>query len=254
MKIAAKFFLLISLLLLPVVVFGEDQKTESEKDQTGTNPVYFTNDFRMFFEHQDLPGGGTFGQQVYEFNFPYKERIQLQYRAFISRLTSAGGGPTTTGLSDMTARILWAPWISKKYGLGLGLEGFFDTASFSNLGSGRTALGPQVVFVFFLPYGILLAPAYQYKFHVGGNTGTSISTSQIDIFTVWRSPKKKHWVKVNPQIIIDHENSKETFILELEAGQIMFGPLSSYVRPGVHLGGDRGYDWNVEFGFKVIWL
>ena len=34
---------------------------------------------------------------------------------------------------------------------------------------------------------------------------------------------------------------------------MMFGPTSSYIRPGVGIGSDSPYEWNIEFGFKVIW-
>jgi len=42
---------------------------------------------------------------------------------------------------------------------------------------------------------------------------------------------------------VDHENETETVILETELGQMMFGPTSSYIRPGFHLAGDELYSY-----------
>jgi hypothetical protein len=54
-------------------------------------------------------------------------------------------------------------------------------------------------------------------------------------------------------VVIDNENDREFGQIELEFGQMMFGPTSSYIRPGIGVGADRPLDWNVELGFKVVW-
>jgi hypothetical protein len=80
-----------------------------------------------------------------------------------------------------------------------------------------------------------------------------VSRSAFDLFFVWLAEDKKHWAVVNPTIVLDHENEKEFAIFETEVGQMMFGPTSSYIRPGFGIGDDKPYEWNIEFGFKVIW-
>lgn len=46
----------------------------------------------------------------------------------------------------------------------------------------------------------------------------------------------------------------ETFFnqTEVEWGRVLGPGISSYVRPGVGMGGDRPLDWNLEFGLKFI--
>lgn len=39
---------------------------------------------------------------------------------------------------------------------------------------------------------------------------------------------------------------------ELEYGRLMFGGVSTYLRPGIGLGKHKPLDWNVEFGVKVV--
>ena len=91
-------------------------------------------------------------------------------------------------------------------------------------------------------------------FHIAGDDDRAdVSRSAIDFFFVWLAANKKHWVIFNPQIVLDHEGETETLLIETELGQMMFGATSSYIRPGFHASGDKLFNWNIEFGFKVIW-
>ncbi len=103
-------------------------------------------------------------------------------------------------------------YASKKLIVVPGLEVFFDTASNDALGSGKTSLGPVIFAVFpgILGGSSLFAPGYQYIFDIAGDDSRSnISRSQIDLYFVWLLSKGKNWLIVDPQIILDHENSKE---------------------------------------------
>ncbi len=160
-------------------------------------------------------------------------------------------------MGDVDARVIHVPLVKKKWAVALGLEATLNSATQKELGSGKTTLGPQAFLVFFNPLGIkglLFAPAYQYVFHIAGDDDRAdVSRSAIDFFFVWLAANKKHWVTFNPQIVIDHEGETETLIIETEVGQMMFGATSSYIRPGFHAAGDKLFEWNIEFGFKVIW-
>ena len=125
-------------------------------------------------------------------------------------------------------------------------------------GSGKNALGPVVFAVFpgIIGGNSLFAPGYQYVFDIGGDEDRSdISRSQIDLYFVWQLAKGKNWLILDPQIILDHENSTEFGTVEAEWG-FMIAPkqgISAYVRPGAGLGADRPYDWNLEFAVKFVW-
>ena len=240
------------LLVLAVSPIGSTQ----EKDNSGTNPVNFTYDFRMWTELELLEGDNSFTKTTFEYRAPLSKKVAARFRGYRIDL-SLGNGNTTTGFGDMDARVLWVAKVNQKGALAFGLEATFNTATHPILGTGKTTLGPQAFKVFFQPFGIrgaILAPAYQYVFDIAGDDSrAAVSRSAIDIFFVWLAADKKHWAVINPTTIIDHENDKEFAIFEVEGGQMMFGPTSSYIRPGFGIGSDRPYDWNIEFGFKVIW-
>ena len=226
-----------------------------KKDDSGTNPVSFTYDFRIWNETQALPGENTFSKMAFEYRVPFSARWAGRFRGYVSNLNS--GGQSFDGLGDVDARILHIALLKKKWALAFGLEATLNSATQKALGSGKTTLGPQVFLAFFNPLGVkgvLFAPAYQYVFHIAGDDDRAdISRSQVDLFFVWLASSKKNWAVFNPHIIIDHERETETLVIEAELGQMMFGPTSSYIRPGFHAAGDELFDWNIEFGFKVIW-
>ncbi len=242
--------------LLFVLVMALSGSAQEKKDNSGTNPVNFTNDFRMWMEFDMLQGDNSYIKQAFEYRTPLSKKVASRIRGYKIDL-SQGGGTTTTGYGDMDARLIWVPKVSKKAAIALGIEATFNTATHPTLGTGKTTLGPQAFLVFFQPFGIkgaILAPAYQYVFDVGGDEDRSeISRSAVDIFFVWLAADKKHWAVINPTFVFDHENDKEFALFEVEGGQMMFGATSSYIRPGIGIGSDRPYEWNIEFGFKVIW-
>jgi len=65
----------------------------------------------------------------------------------------------------------------------------------------------------------------------------------------------KNWLIANPQIILDHENSKEVATIEAEFGYMIAQSVgaSTYVRPGFGLGEGKPYSWNLEVGLKFVW-
>jgi hypothetical protein len=229
---------------------------EKKADNSGTNPVNFTFDFRMWMEVEMLEGDNSFTKTAFEYRAPVSKTVAARFRGYKIDL-SQGSGSTTTGFGDMDARLIWVPKVTRKGAIALGMEATFNTASQPILGTGKTTLGPQAFLVFFQPFGIkgsILAPAYQYVFDVAGDDDRAdISRSAFDLFFVWLASDKRHWITINPTMVIDHENEKEFAVFETEVGQMMFGPTSSYIRPGVGIGDDKPYDWNIEFGFKVIW-
>lgn len=230
----------------------------AQDDNSGTNPIAFTWDFRMYPEAKSLPGANSSQTFTFEHRVPLSSNWQFRTRSrFVNSTFESPGGPvSTTGFGDMDMRLLHIPIAGPKFALATGLEAFLNTASQPNLGEGRTSLGPQVFAVFFgaLGQGTLIAPAYQYTFDIAGDDGRAkVSRSSLDLFILWIAPSKKFWLLADPQYIFDHENDRNWGQLEFEAGAMMFGPTSNYLRPSIGIGEDRAYDWSIEFGFKVIW-
>jgi hypothetical protein len=257
---------------------------QEDKDNTGTNPVNFTYDFRLISEMQSLndPDGSLIKNTV-EFRVPLGRdianlqgkgkdslfynmgnRFGLRFRAYYQNLSVdiPGAEPfdsaNVSGIGDFDARFLSIAYSSKKFILAPGLEAFFNTASNDALGSGKDTLGPVVFAVFpgILGGRSLFAPGYQYVFDISGDDDRAdISRSQIDLYFVWILASGKNWLLVDPQIILDHENDKEFVITDVEWG-FMIVPkygVSAYLRPGWGIGSDRPFGWNLEVGLKFIW-
>ena len=69
------------------------------------------------------------------------------------------------------------------------------------------------------------------------------------------SPPYIYALAVDPQIVLDHENSVELGTFEAEWG-FMIAPsagMSGYLRPGIGIGADKPYSWNVEAAVKFVW-
>jgi hypothetical protein len=276
-KVVLAFGLLMILLTAAMPAVAEGEK----KDDTGTNPVNFTNDFRFITEMQQFPdSGGSQIKQTLEWRAPLGNDIKnlgggglfsdmgktfgLRFRAYHQNLSlnnsdsESFGTSQVSGIGDFDARILAIAYTSKKFILAPGLEAFFNTASNDALGSGKNTLAPVVFGVFLGAFGkgSLFAPGYQYVFDVGGDPERGdISRSQIDLYFVWVLSQGKNWFLLDPQIILDHENSVEFMTVDAEWG-FMIVPkagISGYVRPGVGVGSDRPFDYNLEFALKFIW-
>jgi hypothetical protein len=79
----------------------------------------------------------------------------------------------------------------------------------------------------------------------------------IDLYMVFTAEDKKSWFIVDPALVIDWETDENTpFTIEAEYGRnigtLFGGALNFYVRPGIGIGQDRPYDWNIEVGFTVV--
>ena len=271
----------IKFVLAGLVAAGLALPVQAQEDNTGTNPVNFTYDFRLYAEMASLPiDDSSLITNTVELRWPFGRdvanlkgvgagslyhdlgsRFGTRVRARYSNLSVDVPGSNTytvSGIGDMDARLLYLPYIGKKTILAVGLEGFFATATNDALGSGRTSLGPTVIGVFpgLVGRGSLFAPAYQYVFDVGGASDRAeISRSQLDFYFVWTLAGGKNWLIVDPQVIFDHENDRTPARTEIEWG-FMIAPkvgISGWLRPGAGIGADRLYDWNLEAGIKFVW-
>jgi hypothetical protein len=225
-----------ALVMAVLVVAGLTVPVRAQQDNTGTNPVNFTYDFRLYAEMASLPqDDGSLITNTIEFRWPFGRDV-----------------------ANLKGESTDSPFVSPKTIIALGLEAFFDTATNDALGSGKTSLGPTVIGVFpgLVGPGSLFAPAYQYVFDVAGSDDRAdISRSQIDLYFVWALAAGKNWLIVDPQVIFDHENNKTPALVEAEWG-FMIAPkigVSGWARPGVGIGSDRLYDWNLEAGLKFVW-
>ena len=271
--------ILTSGLLILLLVAASPVLAQEKKDNTGTNPVNFTYDYRLITELQQFQDdGGSLVKHTAEFRWPLGgdianlkgenagifsdmgKRFAMRFRAYYQNLSlndpssDPFGSSSVSGIGDFDVRILAIASASKSFILAPGLEAFFNTASNDALGSGSDTLAPVVFGVFpgLVGKGSLFAPGYQYVFDIGG---ADVSRSQIDLYFVWMLAQGKNWFLLDPQIILDHKNSVEFMTVDAEWG-FMIAPksgISGYVRPGVGIGAYRPFDYNLEFAIKFVW-
>jgi hypothetical protein len=252
------------------------QITQDESDKTGTNPVNFARDLRVYNEYSWLNTDEDGGQNVttLEYRQPMLGgRWQFRSRVRYSALKVDGGGGTPrveeTGLGDADFRLLKKPWFIGANAFTIGAEFFLNTASEDALGSGTTALSPQVYYARFfgknpIPFyggGGLFAPGLQYRRSVYEDKGRA-ETNQVvvDLNFLVMAPSKTRWFFLNPQVVVDRETKTEYALLDVEFGWMMqqwFPDLtgqSFYIRPTVTVGAgsDRPTDYGTEFGYKFV--
>jgi hypothetical protein len=184
----------------------EAAKATMKKDSTGTNPINFTHDLRLYHEYQFLNTPGDGDQQVttLEFRTPFNDgkwQLRIRARGQLLNLDTNDDGIDEVnegGAGDFDFRLLTVPIMDmkSKFALALGFETFLPTATEDELGMGALSFGPQAFAVFFAPFGIkgtLFAPAYQHKFSIAVDDGRKeIHQGLIDLFVVWISPARQY--------------------------------------------------------------
>jgi len=276
----ALIVLILLVLAVPAMGLAQD-----EKDNTGTNPINFTYDYRLYTEMAELyePNGSAI-TNTFEFRWPigrdlaelkgkesgdriwnmgkeWAGRLKIRYKnVSIDNPESEFGTMEVSGIGDMDARIMWIPYATSKWGVAPGFEAFFNTASNPALGNGVNIMAPTLFFGFFGVLGTkasIFAPGYQYWFDVGGDDDSpKISRSVFDIYMVWILGKGRNWVIVNPQIIVDHKKDVAPWLADFEWGFMIARSVgaSGWIRPGVGIGGGhRPFKWNIEAGLKFVW-
>ena len=279
-----KFKILAIMLALFCVQFGfsqEEKKAElpvedtKKKDNTGTNPVNFTFDFRLYQEMQQFKDNGgsqnqsyiefraplgrdlanVKGQEAGSFLFDVGNRWAVRFRGGYNTVNFNDAANTTaSGIGDFNARILNVLHATSKFVIAPGLEAFFDTSSNDLIGSGSTILAPVVFFGWFNALGkhSIAAPGIQHQFSVDGR---DVNRTIFDLYYVKVLAGGKNWLIINPQPILDWENETEYMVVDVEWGFTIAksAGLAGSVRPGLGVGADRPFSYNLEFGVRFIW-
>jgi hypothetical protein len=249
----------------------DDTKAAMKKDKTGTNPINFTNDMRVYneFSWLNTEGDGEKNVTTFEYRMPILEG-KLQFRIRIrgvwtqADLNNDGiDDLDSSGLGEVDFRFLTVPYLNmkKKVAMAIGFETFLPTGN-PTVGSQRLSIGPQIFGVFFMPFGIknsLIAPAYQHRVSTWEDEGVSrLNQSLFDVFFLLTSADKQYWMLVNPSYVIDHETEADFGFVDAEFGMMLdniIGPNghSVYIRPSIGIGEDHPTDGSIEVGYKVIW-
>ena len=238
----------------------------SEADKSGTNPINFTYDARIYNEYQwlNVPGGGTQNVTTFEFRAPFADG-KWQFRTRLRKVhLDIPGVVSESGFGDMDVRFMTVPYVSlpDKFAIATGFDVFIPTGSHDALSSNALSLGPQIFLAFFGAFGGLVdlfAPGYQHQFSIWNESGASrIHQSNFDFYFVKTFNKGQQWILFDPQVIIDWENGKEFMVVDTEFGTMLDEHLgteghSAWLRPAFGVGADRPLDYSLEAGYKIVW-
>jgi len=274
--------LLTMLILLAATIwalpsFGEEsseglaaKEATNTKDKSGTNPINFQTEIRFYNEYSWLNTAGDGNQNMLtmeyrapiDLNKKWQLRTRIRHNDTKADLNNDGSNEIdNSGLGDMDFRIMTVPWLKGANGFAYGLEFFLNTATDPTLGSGTTALAPQVFYGRFfkgnpLPIysgGGIFAPGLQWKFSVDEDEGREeINQIVIDLYFVSVTQSRKAWFFIDPQIIIDNENDTEFAVVDFQFGWMLSKSGSVWITPAIGVGKDRPVDYGVEFGLKFI--
>ncbi len=150
----------------------EEIKEAMKADKTGTNPLNFTFDARLYNEYMWLNTEGDGHQNITtaEFRAPFaggkwQFRGKVRYVDLEADLNDNGiDDLDDNGWGDTDLRFMTIPYL-KRFGVATGVEFFLDTASEDVLGTGTDIVAPFIFLGLFNPLGpgSLLVPGYQHK-------------------------------------------------------------------------------------------
>jgi len=262
-------------LLSPAVAQEDEASAEAaatdESDKTGTNPINFQRDFRIYNEYLWLDGNQNLATLEYRTPLP-GGKWQFRTRVpFITSLRADVDGDgiddiKDSGFGDINFRLMTVPFFKGANAIALGMDVFLDTASEDVLGAGTTSLAPVIFWGHFFRGGFgpwkrggLFAPGLQYRFSVDEDEGRD-ETEQliVDINLLLQSVDQQIWLFAEPQIVFDQQTDEDFAIIDIEFGWMMtkwwpnLTGQSFYVRPTFTIGRDRPTDYGVELGYKFI--
>jgi hypothetical protein len=230
---------------------------EDSQDKSGTDPTKFLRTLGARNEYQRLTNDSSYNLTTFTYIEPFAEgRMNVRFKAPL--VYTDATGDDDFGVGDLSIRYNWLPIVDKDKGILVSAELIGDTATDDVLGRGKWIFGPSVTYARFLSPTMIFAPAYQHNLSFAGDGDRNdVNESVIDLYMVFTAEDKKSWWIIDPTLVIDWENDENTpLTLEIEYGRnigtLFGGALNAYVRPGIGIGQDRPYDWNIEVGFTVV--
>jgi hypothetical protein len=248
---------------------AEELSDQFEKDKTGTNPLNFTFDARLYNEHQWLNTAGDGDQNIttLEFRAPLGEgkwqfRGKIRAVSLEADLNDDGNNDVDkSGFGDTDIRFMTIPYLSNKMGVAPGIEFFLPTATDPSLGSGAWTVAPFVFLAFFKPIGpgSIFVPGYQHSISIDQDPGRDrVNRGLFDFFLVKTFAENQFWAYIDPQVVLDYDNKDYFALIEMQAGAMLDKLLgikghSTWVMPSIGAGKDRPYDVSLEAGYKIVW-
>ncbi len=230
---------------------------QQSDDKSGTNPSVLHRTASVSNEYRALPDDYFYDVA----NFRYVEPM-LDGRVAL-RLTvplEATDLPSfdDAGIGDVAVRGIWIAHKSPEQALVLSTEIYAPTANEDYFGTGKWVAAPGLTWVLFPHPEIIIAPSFVHNLSFAGDESRAdVNRSDFDLYTVYKPHGQKWWITSDLTISHDFEADATPLSWEVAFGRNLAtlengAALNGYIRPGVGVGNDRPYDFNIEVGLSLV--
>lgn len=249
---------LLSLAAALSCVFAVGASAQEAKDSSGTNPAILSRQLSKSNEYRFLADDYFFNVTNFRYTEPFldgKASIRLTIPV---NATDLAPGDTDVGLGDIAAKLSWVPYISRSQAFILSSELYAPTASEDILGTGKWVIAPGITWANFVSPEVIVAPALIHNVSFAGEDDRpDVSRTDFDLYVVYKPHGKTWWITSDTTVSHDFEGDTTPISWELTFGRSLMqldggGALNGYIRPGIGIGHDRPYNFNIEVGINLI--
>jgi hypothetical protein len=248
--------------ILPGLASAQESQAEVSEigeaaDTSGTNPAVLTRTLSISNEYRFLPDDNYYNQTLIRYTEPFwdgKASVRLTLPIEATDLA----GDDEFGIGDIAAKFSWIPYVSRHQAFILSTEIYAPTASEDVLGTGKWVAAPGVTWAYFASPEVIIAPAYIHNFSFAGEDDRAdVNRGDFDLYVVYRPHGKRWWITSDTTVSYDFETDSTPVSWELNFGRNLKkfengAALNGYIRPGVGIGSDRPYDFNIEVGLTLV--
>lgn len=255
---AAHFVSVSRLAIMAIAVTTSPVIAQDTKDSSGTNPAVLSPTLSVSNEYRFLENERYFDLTNFRYTEPFANGSAAIRVTVPVEATDLPLGDSQAGLGDVAAKFSWIPSISKSDAFILSTEIFAPTASKDILGTGKWVVAPGITWANFVSPELIVAPAYIHSFSfAGSDRRTDVNRGDFDLYVVYRPHGQHWWITSDTTVSRDFENKTTPISWELAFGRTLMhleggGAVNGYIRPGIGIGHDRPYDFNIEVGISIV--
>lgn len=246
-----------ALLYAIALTLAGQAEAQEAKDTSGTNPAVLTRTLSFSNEYRFLPGDEYYDITNLRYTEPFfdgKASVRLTVPLDATNLA----GDNEFGIGDVSAKLSWIPYLSRRQAFILSTEIYAPTASEDLLGTGKWVAAPGLTWAYFASPEVIIAPAYIQSFSFAGDSSrANVNRGDFDLYVVYKPHAKRWWLTSDFTASYDFEASTAPMSWEValgfNLGKLANGDaINGYIRPGVGIGNDRPYDFNMEVGVSLV--
>ncbi len=234
-----------------------ETQAQEAKDNSGTNPAVLNRSFSFSNEYRFLQDDHYYDVASFKYTEPFMDgRASIRLNAPVNATDVGPGGEF--GLGDIAAKLTYILYVDRQMGLIVSGEIGAPTASEDVLGSGKWTFAPGVTWANFLTPEIIIAPAYVHTISFAGDGDRAeINRGDFDLYMVYKPKGERWWVTGDFTASYDFESKNTPLSFEVSLGRNLAvlengAAVNGYLRPGVGIGEDRPYDFNIEAGLSIV--